>query len=256
MPVCRPAAGLPGVSGTAAGAGPRGIVGRVDVARKVAAGGIHLAYQASGIPGAPPMVLLHGLGERGASWAPVIPWFAERCHVLALDMRGHGDSDWPGTYSLRLMRDDLMDFLDRLGLDTVTLIGHSMGGGVAYLAAMQWQDRVGRLIVEDAAPPFRRDRAIPARPAEPLEFDWAAVPAIVGEVNAGDPVAWEGLAAITAPTLLIGGGPASHIPQDMLAAAAARIPRCDLVTIPAGHDVHTARPAEFAGAVLGWLGAA
>src|SRR5215831_16271514 len=64
----------------------------------------------------------------------------------------------------------------------------------------------------------------------------------------------EGLTAITAPTLLIGGGPASHIPQDMLAAAAARIPRCDLVTIPAGHDVHTARPAEFASAVLGWLG--
>ena len=242
--------------------GPRGgrrrrarcIVGPVDAARKVATGGIHLAYEASGIPDAPPMVLLHGLGERGASWAPVIPWFAGRFHVLALDLRGHGGSDWPGTYSLRLMRDDLLGFLDRLGLDPVTLVGHSMGGGVAYLAAMQWQDRVRRLIVEDAPPPFRRDRAIPARPAEPLGFDWAAVPAIVGEVNAGDPAAWEGLAAITAPTLLIGGGPASHIPQDMLAAAAARIPRCDLVTIPAGHDVHTARPAEFASAVLDWLG--
>jgi len=240
--------------GAAGGAGARCIVRRVDAARKVAAGGIHLAYEASGIPDAPPMVLLHGLGERGASWAPVIPWFAGRFHVLALDLRGHGGSDWPGTYSLRLMRDDLLGFLDRLALGPVTLVGHSMGGGVAYLAAMQWQDRVRRLIVEDAPPPFRRDRAIPARPAEPLGFDWAAVPAIVGEVNAGDPEAWEGLAAITAPTLLIGGGPASHIPQDMLAAAAARIPRCDLVTIPAGHDVHTARPAEFASAVLGWLG--
>ena len=200
------------------------------------------------------MVLLHGLGERGASWAPVIPRFAESFHVLALDMRGHGGSDWPGTYSLRIMRDDLLGFLDRLGLGTVTLVGHSMGGGVAYLAAMQLPDRVGRLIVEDASPPFRRDRALPARPAEPLDFDWAVVPAIVGEVNAGDPAAWEGLATITAPTLLIGGGPASHIPQDMLAKAAARIPRCDLVTIPAGHDVHTARPAEFASAVLSWLG--
>jgi pimeloyl-ACP methyl ester carboxylesterase len=199
------------------------------------------------------MVLLHGLGERGASWAPVTPWFAERFHVVALDMRGHGSSDRPGAYSLRLMRDDLLGALDQLGLATVTLVGHSMGGGVAYLAAMQWPDRVGRLIVEDAPPPFRRDRAIPGRPAEPLDFDWAVVPAILGEVNAGDPAAWDGLATITAPTLLIGGGAASHIPQDMLAAAAARIPRCDLVTIPAGHDVHTARPAEFAGAVLSWL---
>jgi len=241
---------MPGPSAALACAG---IVGRVDVGRKVATGGIHLAYEASGAPDAPPMVLLHGLGERGASWAPVIPRFAGRFHVLALDMRGHGGSDWPGTYSLRIMRDDLLGFLDQLGLGTVTLVGHSMGGGVAYLAAMQRPGRVGRLIVEDAAPPFRRDRAIPARPAEPLDFDWAAVPAIVGEVNAGDPAAWEGLATITAPTLLVGGGPASHIPQDMLAQAAARIPRCDLVTIPAGHDVHTARPDEFASAVLGWL---
>src|SRR5215467_3412547 len=89
----------------------RCIVGPVDAARKVATGGIHLAYEASGIPAAPPMVLLHGLGERGASWAPVIPWFAGRFHVLALDLRGHGGSDWPGTYSLRLMRDDLLGFL-------------------------------------------------------------------------------------------------------------------------------------------------
>ena len=253
VPVSRLVSRLPGVCGATGVAGPRGIVGRVDAARRVATGGIHLAYEASGVPDAPSMVLLHGLGERGASWAPVIPWFAERFHVLALDMRGHGASDWPGTYSLRIMRDDLLGFLDRLGLGTVTLVGHSMGGGVAYLTAMQLQDRVRRLIVEDASPPFRRDRAIPARPPEPLDFDWAVAPAIVGEVNAGDPAAWEGLATITAPTLLIGGGPASHIPQDRLAEVAARIPRCDLVTIPAGHDVHTARPAEFAGAVLGWL---
>jgi 3-oxoadipate enol-lactonase len=234
-------------------AGPRDIVGRVGPDRTVATGGIHLAYETSGSPDAPPMVLLHGLGERAASWAPVIPWFAERFHVVALDMRGHGGSDRPGAYSLRLMRDDLRGVLDQLGLGPVTLVGHSMGGGVAYLTAMQLQDRVSALIVEDASPPFRRDRPIPAQPAGPLDFDWAAVPAIVSEVNAGDPAAWAGLAAITAPALLIGGGPASHIPQDMLVAAAARIPRCDLVTIPAGHDVHTARPAEFARAVLNWL---
>jgi 3-oxoadipate enol-lactonase len=243
----------PGPAGQPAVLAPRCIVGLVNAGRTVATGGIHLAYETSGSPDALPMVLLHGLGERGASWAPVTPWFAERFHVVALDMRGHGGSDRPGTYSLRLMRDDLLGALDQLGLATVTLVGHSMGGGVAYLAAMQWPDRIGRLIVEDAPPPFRRDRAIPARPAEPLDFDWAVVPAILSEVNAGDPAAWDGLATITAPTLLIGGGPASHIPQDMLAAAAARIPRCDLVTIPAGHDVHTARPAEFAGAVLSWF---
>ncbi len=79
------------------------------------------------------------------------------------------------------------------------------------------------------------------------------VSAIISQVNRGDPAAWDNLHKITAPTLLIGGGPESHIPQDRLAAAAARIPCCDLVTIPAGHHVHSTRPVEFANTVLGWL---
>lgn len=79
------------------------------------------------------------------------------------------------------------------------------------------------------------------------------VPAIVGQVNAGDQAAWDGLAGITAPALLIGGGQDSHIDQNKIAAAAALIPRCELVTIPAGHLVHAARPDEFATAVLTWL---
>jgi len=70
-----PAGRLAGVGVAAAGAGPRAIAGPVDVARRVATGGVHLAYQASGAPDAPPMVLLHGLAERGATWAPVIPRF-------------------------------------------------------------------------------------------------------------------------------------------------------------------------------------
>ena len=229
------------------------MVGQVNAARRIKVGGIHLAYEVSGAPGAPPMVLLHALGERAANWEPVTARFAECFQVFALDLRGHGGSDWPGTYSVQLMRDDVAGALDQLGLGTVTLVGHSMGGVVAYLVAMQRPDRVERLVVEDVPPPFRRDRAIPERPEGPLDFDWAVVPAMIGQVNRGDPAAWDGLGGITAPTLLIGGGPQSHIPQDKLAAAAARIPRCDLVTIPAGHLVHEARPAEFASAVLGWL---
>lgn len=128
-----------------------------------------------------------------------------------------------------------------------------MGGAIAYLVAMERPALVERLIVEDVPPPYRRDRAMPARPDGLLDFDWSVVRAIVGQVNAGDPAPWDGLAAITAPTLLIGGGPESHIDQDKLVAAAARIPRCHLVTIPAGHLVHASRPAEFARAVLTWI---
>lgn len=199
------------------------------------------------------MVLLHGLGDRASDWAPVTARLAEYFHVIAFDMRGHGDSDWPGAYSFQLMRDDVIGALDRLGLDTVTLVGHSMGGAVAYLVAMRQPARVVRLVVEDVPPPFPRDRAVPERPAGALDFDWAVVPAIVRLVNAGDPEAWAGLTGITAPTLLIGGGPESHIPQDKLEAAAARISSCTLVTVPAGHNVHAARPREFADVMLDWL---
>ena len=230
-----------------------GIVMPVGAGREVTTGGIRLAYEVSGVPDAPPMVLLHALGERSSSWAPVTARFAECFRVFALDLRGHGDSDWPGTYSFELMCDDVLGVLEQLGLDKVTLVGHSMGGAVAYLVAMRRPDRIERLIVEDVPPPFPRDRAIPERPAGSLDFDWAVVPAIVCQVNKGDLAAWDLLGTITAPTLLIGGGPESHIPQDKLAEVAERIPCCEIVTIPAGHHVHAACPAEFASVALRWL---
>jgi 3-oxoadipate enol-lactonase len=214
---------------------------------------LQLAYEAAGELDSPPMVLLHALGDRGSDWAPVTARFSERFRVFALDLRGHGDSDWPGTYSFQLMCDDVLATIDALGLAKITLIGHSMGAVVAYLIAMQSPDRVDALIIEDAPPPFPRERAIPERPTESISFDWDVVPAIVGQVNAGDPAMWAGLAAITARTLVIGGGPDSHIPQDKLALAATLVPRCELVTISAGHHVHASRPDEFTTVVLTWL---
>jgi pimeloyl-ACP methyl ester carboxylesterase len=61
-------------------------------------------------------------------------------------------------------------------------------------------------------------------------------------------------AQITAPSLVLGGGPSSHIDQAELAAVAAAVPDCQLVTIPdAGHSIHARRPAEFLAAVVPFL---
>src|SRR5262249_61277006 len=95
-----------------------------------------------------------------ADWQPVAGRFDERFHVFAFDLRGHGDSDWPGEYSFQLMRDDVAAALDGLGLGDVTLVGHSMGGGVAFAVAMSRPDLVGRLIVEGVADADRRDAAL------------------------------------------------------------------------------------------------
>jgi 3-oxoadipate enol-lactonase len=227
----------------------------MDEQHAVTIGEIRMSYEVTGDPAAPPMVLLHALGERGSDWAPVTPALAGRYRVYVPDLRGHGATDWPGTYSFKLMRDDVIGLLDHLGLRQVILAGHSMGAVVAYLVTIARPDLVTRLIIEDAPPPFPRNRQVPAEPAadDPAEFDWPVVPAIVTQVNQGDPETWELLKTITAPTLIIGGGQESHIPQDRLAEAAARIPACDLITIPAGHNVHATRPAEFKAAVLTWL---
>ena len=76
---------------------------------------------------------------------------------------------------------------------------------------------------------------------------------VYDQLNDPDPAWWDRLTEITAPTLIIGGGPGSHIPQDKLEETAARLPRGTLRVIPAGHHVHTARPAEFTAAVLAFL---
>jgi pimeloyl-ACP methyl ester carboxylesterase len=200
------------------------------------------------------MVLLHALGEQASSWDAVLPAFEPFFRVAALDLRGHGASDWPGAYSFELMRDDVLDAVDELKMHQIVLVGHSMGGAVAYLVAQMAPELVIRLIVEDAPPPYPRDTVTPQRPDGSLPFDWPVVPAIVEQVNDPSMKWWKRLPEIGVPTLLIGGGPTSHIPQDKLGDVARAIPDCTLVTIPVGHNVHEARPIEFADIVLRWLG--
>ena len=174
-------------------------------------------------------------------------------HVYALDLRGHGRSDWPGTYTLALLRDDVLAFLDALKLPQVTVIGHSMGGAAAYLVAMRQPERVRRLALEEPAPPWPRVPPSQVRPPGPLSFDWA-VTVLSAEASAPPPASSrDGLAAITAPALVIAGGPDSHVSQARLADMAALIPGGQLITIPAGHLVHAAQPARFTSAVAAFL---
>lgn len=203
--------------------------------------------------GRPVVVLLHALGEDASTWDAVHPWFADRFQLLAVSLRGHGASSWPGAYPLESMRDDVLGVLDHLGLEQVLLIGHSLGGVVAYLLAQQQPSRLTGLVVEDIAPPYPRSRVTPTRPPGELGFDWSAVEQIHEQMN--DPTMrwWPGLSGITCPTLLIGGGPSSPVPQQLLHDVADRIPDCDLITINTGHDVHETAPEAFSRAALAWL---
>jgi 3-oxoadipate enol-lactonase len=223
------------------------------LARPVQAGRIRLAYRTWGPAGAPPLVLLHALGEQSSDWAAVAAALAPSWRVYAPDLRGHGASDWPGGYTIEQLATDLGAFTDALGLDQVALAGHSVGAPPAYLYAARHPDRVSHLILEDPAPPWPRAPRFPERPAGPLAFDWAAT-ALSNEFTDPQVSSWrDALTQVRAPSLLVAGGPASHVDQEQLATMARLIPRCRLVTIPAGHLVHAARPAEFTEALTGFL---
>jgi pimeloyl-ACP methyl ester carboxylesterase len=79
----------------------------------------------------PPLVLLHGGGANAHWWDHIAPAFAERFHVVALDFRGHGDSDRPRELIAGAFRADLAALLIELGNRPATLVGHSMGAHVA-----------------------------------------------------------------------------------------------------------------------------
>ncbi|MGW2414307.1 alpha/beta fold hydrolase [Streptomyces tubercidicus] len=224
--------------------------------QKVQVGEVQLAYRVWGEEDAPPAVLLHCLGEDGEDWRGVVGRLAGTHRVFALDQRGHGHSDWPGEYGFAQWRDDVLGFLQALGLERVILIGHSLGALAALLVAAERPDRVDRLILEEVPPPLPADppQEVPEQPAGPQSFDWQAEAAVVAERNAPDPAWWDAPAKVTAPTLIIGGGEFSHIPQHHLAGLAERIPDARLVTVEgAGHLVHEERPGEFLAAVNSFL---
>ncbi|MFE0100711.1 alpha/beta fold hydrolase [Streptomyces sp. NPDC059009] len=209
-------------------------------------GDVRLAYRTWGDEGGAPVVLLHALGESAADWERVGELLGQEWRVFALDLRGHGESDWPGEYTFELMRDDVLGFLDELGLDRVGLVGHSMGGVVGYLLAQEHPDRVERLVLEEAPPPWPRAPRPAVRPEGPLSFDWPVVPAIKGRLSEPDPEWAARLGEIVAPTLYVAGGPESTMPQDRIPDLTSAIPDCRAITVPVGHLVHARRPERFA----------
>ncbi|MFE5793396.1 alpha/beta fold hydrolase [Streptomyces sp. NPDC056503] len=219
--------------------------------RTVTVDGVRLAYRVAGPEGAPPLVLVHGRGESSGAWKGITGDLAADHRVYAVDLRGHGLSDRPGGYGFDAFRDELGGFIEALGLTGATVVAHSMGAGAAYLLAQRAPALVGRLVLEEppAFLPLDPPRPVAERPEGLLSFDWGIVAATDAQLNAPDPAWRAGLPAIGVPTLILAGGPSSHVPQEQLTGLADAIPGARLVTIEAGHLIHRTRPTEFLAAL-------
>ncbi|MFW9999641.1 MAG: alpha/beta fold hydrolase [Candidatus Hodarchaeota archaeon] len=111
--------------------------------------GVRLAYIDFGGSG-DYVVLLHGLMSRATSWYEVAIWLKESYHVIGFDQRGHGRSEKPDSeYSRDIMIEDIACAMNELGIQDSIVIGHSMGGSIAWGLAVLYPHLVKALIIED-----------------------------------------------------------------------------------------------------------
>ena len=155
--------------------------------RFITVNGLRIHYLEWGDPANDPLLLVHGIGRIAHTYDPIAPAFTDRYRVLAIDMRGHGDSDWSpdGAYTVHDYTSDIQAMAEALDLRNIVISGNSTGGRVAQLFAGLEPDRVAAVIVEDVGP--ERPLSIANRLAVQIEREdasgWASVEALIGELE-------------------------------------------------------------------------
>ena len=121
---------------------------------QIHAGDLEFHYLEWGNPDLLPVVLLHGIAQQAHSWDFVSLALADRYRVIALDARGHGDTQWPsdGDYSIEAHQKDLDAFVHAVHLENFVLIGHSMGGRNGYIYTSRQPENVKALVIVDTGP--------------------------------------------------------------------------------------------------------
>ena len=126
--------------------------------RSTLVNGLNFHYLEWGDAARPTLLLLHGALQQAHSWDFVSLALSGEFHILALDQRGHGDSDWApeGDYSIEAYQGDIDGFVEAIGLDSFVLIGHSMGGRNSYIWASRHPKALKGLVIVDTGPEIQR----------------------------------------------------------------------------------------------------
>jgi pimeloyl-ACP methyl ester carboxylesterase len=129
---------------------------------------LRLHYVDWGNPDAPPLILVHGGRDHARSWDRIAENLRDRWHVIAPDLRGHGDSQWlaDGGYAMPGYLYDLAQLINQRELAPVTLIGHSLGGNIATRYTGLFPENVSRLLSIEGLGPS--PKALAERAAKPM----------------------------------------------------------------------------------------
>jgi len=150
-------------------------------------GGMRLHFLDWGGAGKQPMILLHGIGRVAHTFDHVAPHFVSKYHVLAVDMRGHGDSGWDpkGAYLVEDYVKDIEGLAMQLGLRNIVLWGNSTGGRVAQVFAGMHPELVAGVIAEDVGPERPREVAdgVTTRMKQEDERGWASEETLLTELK-------------------------------------------------------------------------
>jgi esterase len=159
--------------------------------RFVTVNGLRIHYLEWGSTDKQPLIMLHGIGRIAHTFDHIAPHFASRYHVMAIDMRGHGDSGWDprGAYLVEDYVKDIEGLARDLRLRNIVIWGNSTGGRVAQVFAGLHPELVAAVISEDVGP--ERPREIADGMAERLkredERGWASEDELLAEQKNGSP---------------------------------------------------------------------
>lgn len=203
------------------------------------------------------LICLHAGTSGPSTWDRFIPRLqALGYRVHRPTLLGHGTAPRRGQYVLTDFRDHLLRELE--GLDHLTLIGNSLGAYVASAVAVAEPGRVDRMVLEEIPVPPRdiedRGPTLRSTPGPVLRAagwlthrrcDPRLLRDVITDLRRPQPDWWAGLAAVTAPTLILAGGHRSHLDQTRFTNLTNSMPNATITTIEAGHRIHSRRPERW-----------
>src|SRR5437667_1719034 len=159
--------------------------------RSITVNGLRIHYLEWGSTDKQPLIMLHGIGRIAHTFDHIAPHFASRYHVMSIDMRGHGDSDWDpkAAYLVEDYVKDIEGLAQQLRLRNIVIWGNSTGGRVAQVFAGLHPDLVAAVISEDVGPERPREIAdgMTARLKQEDEKGWASEDELLAQLKTGSP---------------------------------------------------------------------